>query len=95
MEVITSVVDPDPIRIGYGSRRAELNASLVAWTLANCNFGSKKGEKKIFSCNFQFLVIKTLDPDPDSLEMLDPDPYPDPVSMNPDPQLWLSPYEQW
>jgi hypothetical protein len=31
-----------------------------------------------------FLVIKTLDPypDPDSLEMLDPDP----DSMNPDPQ---------
>jgi hypothetical protein len=25
--------------------------------------------------------------DPDSLEMLDPDPYPDPDSMNPDPQL--------
>jgi hypothetical protein len=33
----------------------------------------------------QFLVIKTLDPDPDSLEMLDPDPYQD--SMSPDPQL--------
>ncbi len=51
----------------------------------------------MFSCIFflQFLVIKTLDPDPDSLEMLDPDPYPDPVSMNPDPQLWLLPYEQW
>jgi hypothetical protein len=30
------------------------------------------------------LVIKTLDSDPDLLEMLDPDPYPD--SMNPDPQ---------
>jgi len=28
------------------------------------------------------LVIKTLDPDPDSLEMLNPDPY----SINPDPQ---------
>jgi hypothetical protein len=26
---------------------------------------------------FQFLVIKTLDPNPDSLEMLDPDLYPD------------------
>jgi hypothetical protein len=25
---------------------------------------------------FQFLVIKTLDPDPDSLEMLDPNPDP-------------------
>jgi hypothetical protein len=39
-----------------------------------------------------FLFIKTLDPypDPDSLEMLDPDQgpdqYPDPHSMNPDPQ---------
>jgi hypothetical protein len=30
------------------------------------------------------LVVKTLDPD--SLEMLDPDPYPDPHSGNPDPQ---------
>ncbi len=29
----------------------------------------------------QFLVIKTIDSDPDSLEMLDPD------SMNPDTQL--------
>ncbi len=42
----------------------------------------------MFSCIFllQFLVIKTLapDPDPDSLEMLDPDP----DSMNPDPHLW-------
>jgi hypothetical protein len=27
--------------------------------------------------------------DPDSLEMLDPDPYPDPDSMNPDPELCL------
>jgi hypothetical protein len=27
-----------------------------------------------------------LDPDPDSLEMLDPDPYPDPEGMNPDSQ---------
>jgi hypothetical protein len=43
---------------------------------------------KIFSCIFflQFLVVKTLDPD--SLEMLVPDPYPD--SMNLDPQLWYS-----
>jgi hypothetical protein len=33
------------------------------------------------------LVIKTLDlyPEPDSLEMLDLDPYRDPDSMNPDP----------
>jgi hypothetical protein len=37
------------------------------------------------------LVIKTLDldPDPDSLEMLDPDLYPDPDSMNMDPHHWL------
>jgi hypothetical protein len=34
-----------------------------------------------FSCSLDvILVIKTLEPDPDSLEMLDPD------SMNPDPQ---------
>jgi hypothetical protein len=56
--------------------------------------------KKIFCCIFflQFLVIKNpgsgLDPDPDSLEMLDPyldpDPYPYPDSMNADPQPWLS-----
>ncbi len=32
------------------------------------------------------MFIKTLDPDPDSLEMLNPDLYPDPYSMNPDPQ---------
>jgi hypothetical protein len=31
--------------------------------------------------------MNILDPDLDSLEMLDPDPYPDPDSMNPDPQL--------
>jgi hypothetical protein len=31
----------------------------------------------------QFLIIKTLDLDPHSLKMLDPDPYPD--SMNPNP----------
>jgi hypothetical protein len=48
---------------------------------------------KIFSsCIFlpQFLVIKTLDleldPVPNSLEMLHPDPHSDPDSMNPDPQ---------
>jgi hypothetical protein len=34
---------------------------------------------------FQFLVIETLDPDPDSLEILDPGPYLDLDSMNPDP----------
>ncbi len=44
--------------------------------------------KKILAVFFlQFLVIKTLDPypDPDSLEMLDPNPYPDSDSMYPDP----------
>jgi hypothetical protein len=32
-----------------------------------------------------------LDPDPnsDTLEMLDPNPYPDPDSMNRDPELWF------
>jgi hypothetical protein len=47
----------------------------------------------------QFLVIKTLgpDPDPDSLKILDPDSLemldPDPDSVNPDPQhcfFWLA-----
>ncbi len=35
-----------------------------------------------------------MDPDPKLLEMLDldPDPYPDPYSMNADPQLWFSPF---
>ncbi len=29
--------------------------------------------------------------DPDSLEILDPNPYPDPDSLNPDPQhLWVA-----
>ncbi len=44
--------------------------------------------KKISAVFFVlFLVIKTLDlePDPDSHEMLDPDPFPNPTSMNPDP----------
>jgi hypothetical protein len=27
------------------------------------------------------IIIKILDPDPDSLETLDPDPYPDPDSL--------------
>jgi hypothetical protein len=44
-----------------------------------------KKRKKIFSGFFLF-VIKHLDPDPDSLEMLDQDQYPDLDSMNPDPQ---------
>ncbi len=49
-------------------------------------FWIEKEEKKISIVRYfflPFLVMKTLDPDPDSLEMLDPDPYPDP--MYPDP----------
>ncbi len=33
--------------------------------------------------------------DPDSLEMLDKDPYPDPDSINPDPQLYFLQYYCW
>jgi hypothetical protein len=49
----------------------------------------KKKEKIIFSCVFflTFLAIKTLVPD--SLEILDPDPYPVPKSMNPNPKHWI------
>jgi hypothetical protein len=52
-------------------------------------------EKKFSCILFQFLGIKTLDPEPDpyqyldSLEMLDPDPYPGPDAINPDPQHWF------
>ncbi len=47
-------------------------------------------EKKFhLYCFLKFIVIKTPDPDRDSLEMLGPDPYPDPDSMNPDPQHCL------
>ncbi len=44
----------------------------------------KRSIKKFLYFFLQFLVIKTLDPepDPDSLEMLDRDP------INPDPQHW-------
>jgi hypothetical protein len=49
-----------------------------------------KKDKNFFAVFFPFLVIKTLvsdtepaaDPDPDSIEMLDPDPYLDPESQN-------------
>ncbi len=44
-------------------------------------FDKKNIFKKFQLYFFQFLVIKTLDPDPDSLEMLDPDP--DSVNRNP------------
>jgi hypothetical protein len=52
-----------------------------------------KKEKKLsavfFSLVFDHQALyrsSGLDPYPESLEMLDTDPYPD--SMNPDPQLW-------
>jgi hypothetical protein len=50
--------------------------------ISKLQFLMKKERKKIFSCIFFFiLVIETLDPylDPNSLEMLDPDPYPDSI----------------
>jgi hypothetical protein len=37
---------------------------------------------------FNFLIIKTLDRDLDSLEMLDPDLYPESDSMKSGSQLW-------
>jgi len=43
--------------------------------------------KKFLAVFLQFLVIKSLDPDQESLEMLDPDPCQDSDSMHPDPQL--------
>jgi hypothetical protein len=43
-----------------------------------------KKEKKLSCIFFQFLVIKTLDPDLDSLKMLDPDP----DSSDQDPHHW-------
>jgi hypothetical protein len=52
----------------------------------------KKGGKD-FSCFFlSILVIKTLHPDPDSLEMLDLDSLEmlDPDSINSDPQHWYA-----
>jgi hypothetical protein len=63
-----------------------MKASPVAWTL---QFLIKKRNKKISAeiIFLQFLVIKTLHPD--SLEMLDPDSYPD--SINPDLQLCHKP----
>jgi hypothetical protein len=44
-------------------------------------------KKKIFQLYFypSTFVIKTLDPDPDSLETLGPDPN----SMSPDAQHWI------
>jgi len=46
-------------------------------------------KKNLICTFFQFLIINNLDlyPYPDSLEMQDPDPYPD--SMIPDPQHFL------
>ncbi len=61
--------------------------------ISKLKFLIKKRKKKNLSCIFylQFSVIKTLDPyldpDPESLEMLVTNQYPDPDSMNLDPQL--------
>jgi hypothetical protein len=44
--------------------------------------------KKFFSCIFFFNFLLGSGLDLNSLEMLDPDPYPDPDSMNPNPQHW-------
>jgi hypothetical protein len=49
---------------------------MEAWGELNCNLKKRKKISAVFFS--QLLVIKT--PDPDSVEMLDPD------SMNPDPQ---------
>ncbi len=71
-----------------------MKASPVAWAFFYGGLGSRNKLiailiKKInfFQLYFcQFLGIKTLDTDPDSLEMLGA--YPDPDSMNLDPQHW-------
>ncbi len=59
--------------------------------ISNLQFLIKKRRKK-FNCTFLNLSskpwIRIPYPDPDSLEMLDPDPYLDPDSMNPDSQHW-------
>ncbi len=65
--------------------RAEDLPVLCSLDISKLPFLITKDSKKNFRFFLQFLVIKTLDPDPDSLEMLDP--YPE--SMNPDPQLWF------
>ncbi len=55
--------------------------------ISKLQFLKKKSNNKFSAVFFQFLVIKTLDLDPDldSLEMLGPDP----DSMNPDSQHCL------
>jgi hypothetical protein len=75
-----------------------LNVLYGSLGISKLQFLIKKRYIKNFKLYFflQFLVIKTLDPDPylnpnpcsypDSLEMLDSDPYPDPDSINADPQ---------
>jgi hypothetical protein len=71
------------INFGYSLLRAEG----VSYSLDTSKLQFLMRYIKKFLCFFllQFSVIKTLDPypDPDSLEMLDPDP----DSMNPDPHL--------
>ncbi len=59
--------------------------------ISKLQFLIKKDSKNFQLYFFVFSVWSSnpesgLDPDPDSLKMLDPDPYPDPESMNPDPQ---------
>jgi hypothetical protein len=62
-----------------------LEASLVAWMSFMRHMGKK----------IAIFDRRTLDPDPypdpDSLEMMDPDP----KSMNQDPQHWLAQCRQW
>jgi hypothetical protein len=79
VQVFISVVDPvskeslDPdLDPEFGSRRAQMTHKNRK--NSKLQFLIKKDILKIFSCTyfFQFLVIKTpVDPDPDSLEMLD------------------------
>jgi hypothetical protein len=60
------------------------------------NFFDQKKIKQIFCCIFFCFSLWSSKPwirigFENSLEMLDPDPYSDPNSLNPDPQLWSQP----
>jgi len=57
----------------WGPKASVVLYGCLGIRMVNCNFWSKK-DPIYSSLFFKFLVIKTLDPDPDSLEMLDPDP---------------------
>jgi hypothetical protein len=88
------------IRIRIRIRNLDLECWMFSFEGFSCSLDNgitklhfliQKSKKKfLLYLFFQFLVIKTLDPfpDPDSLEILDPDPYPNPHSMNSDQQLW-------